>query len=70
MLNALFSTPTGRRTKQMRVRRSARTAAVLEHLLAEHGFTATRESERETRFVRVAPLPPVEPPAAPRRPLH
>jgi ribosomal protein S18 acetylase RimI-like enzyme len=72
MLQALFSTPTGRRTKVMRVRRSARYAPALEHLLAAHGFTATRESDRETWFVRVAP-PPDDPsrrdlPA--RRPLH
>ena len=57
MLQALFSTPTGRRTKVMRVRRAARFAGALAHLLAEHGFTATRETERETWFVRVA-LPP------------
>lgn len=72
MLKALFSTPTGRKTKQMRVRRAARSAAVLAHLLAEHGFTATRESERETWFVRVGSAPPLESPhaPAPRRPLH
>lgn len=72
MLQALFSTPTGRRTRVMRVRRSARSAGALAHLLAELGFTATRETERETWFVRVA-LPPAEPrpaPATPRRPLH
>ena len=70
MLKALFSTSTGRKTRQMRVRRAARSAAVLAHLLAEHGFTATVESERETRFVRVAmPPDPTRPPAA-RRPLH
>ena len=57
MLQALFSTPTGRRTKVMRVRRSAQYAGALAHLLGEHGFTATRETERETWFVRVAPLP-------------
>ncbi|CAG0993911.1 hypothetical protein BURK1_02420 [Burkholderiales bacterium] len=71
MLQALFSTSTGRRTKVMRVRRSARSAGALAHLLAEHGFTATRETDRETWFVRVAPLPPDTPRAArPRRPLH
>lgn len=72
MLKALFSTPTGRRTRQMIVRRHARSAPVLERLLAEHGFAATRESERETRFVRVAPPPPVEPrdKPLPRRPIH
>ena len=72
MLKALFSTPTGRKTKQMRVRRAARSAAALAHLLAEHGFTATRESERETWFVRVGSPPPLETPRppAPRRPLH
>ena len=72
ILRALFSTPTGRRTKVMRVRRSARYAGALAHLLADHGFTATRETERETWFVRVAP-PPTDPsrrePTA-RRPLH
>jgi len=66
MLHALFSTPTGRRTKVMRVRRSARNAGALAHLLAEHGFTPTRETDRETWFVRVAP-PPSDPS---RRPLH
>ena len=72
MLQALFSTPTGRRTKVMRVRRAARSSGALAHLLAEHGFTPTRETERETWFVRVAPPPDDpsrrEPP--PRRPLH
>ena len=55
MLQALFSTPTGRKTRVMRVRRSARSAGALAHLLAELGFTATRETDRETLFVRVAP---------------
>ena len=72
MLQALFSTPTGRRTKVMRVRRSAQYAGALAHLLSEHGFTATRETERETWFVRVAPLPsdPVWRASPQRRPLH
>ena len=73
MLQALFSTPTGRRTRVMRVRRAARSAGAVAHLLAEHGFTATRETERETWFVRVAP-PPDEVRRSvvtyPRRPLH
>lgn len=57
-------------TRQMRVRRAARSAAALAHLLAEHGFTATVETDRETRFVRVA-MPP-DPPRTPaaRHPLH
>jgi hypothetical protein len=56
----------------MRVRRSARSAGALAHLLAELGFTATRETDRETFFVRVAspPAPPPRPAPAPRRPLH
>ena len=72
MLQALFATPTGKRTKVMRVRRSARYAGALAHLLAEHGFTATRETERETWFVRVAPPPtdPIRRPPPVRRPLH
>jgi ribosomal protein S18 acetylase RimI-like enzyme len=72
MLQALFSTPTGRRTKVMRVRRSARSAGAVAHLLAEHGFTATRETDRETWFVRVAPPPTSERRSAPlpSRPLH
>ncbi|HEY8245427.1 MAG: hypothetical protein ACHQJ7_05150 [Vicinamibacteria bacterium] len=72
MLHALFSTPTGRRTKVMRVRRSARYAGALAHLLAEHGFTATRETDRETWFVRVAPPPtdPIRGASTSRRPLH
>jgi GNAT superfamily N-acetyltransferase len=72
MLQALFSTPTGRRTKVMRVRRSARHAGALAHLLADHGFTATRETHREPWFVRVAPPPtdPVRRPPPTRRPRH
>ena len=52
MLGALFATPTGQRTRQMRVRRAARHAAAIARLLAEHGFTATRETDNETWFVR------------------
>ena len=54
MLDALFATPTGRETRYMRVRRAARHATAIAHLLAEHGFTATRETHNETWFVRVA----------------
>jgi ribosomal protein S18 acetylase RimI-like enzyme len=52
MLAALFATPTGRATKYMRVRHAARDAKSIEHLLAEHGFTSTRETLHETWFVR------------------
>ena len=52
MLSALFATPTGKRTRQMRVRRAARHAAAIGRLLDEHGFTATRETRNETWFVR------------------
>lgn len=52
MLAALFATPTGQATKYIRVRRAAREAKAIEHLLAEHGFTATRETPHETWFVR------------------
>jgi ribosomal protein S18 acetylase RimI-like enzyme len=61
MLAALFATPTGRATKYMRVRHAARHATAIEHLLAEHGFTPTRETHNETWFVRVTgqrPRPP------------
>jgi ribosomal protein S18 acetylase RimI-like enzyme len=54
MLAALFATSTGRETKYMRVRHSARHAKAIEHLLGEHGFTPTRETRHETWFVRVA----------------
>ncbi len=56
MLNALFSTPTGRQTRFMRVRRSGQYAQAVAKLLAEHGFTATRETKNETWFVRAAPV--------------
>lgn len=69
MLNALFQTPTGRRTRVMRVRRAARSAGAIAHLLAEHGFTATRETDRETWFVRVAPPQP-EPRRSVRTPVR
>jgi GNAT superfamily N-acetyltransferase len=52
MLSALFATPTGKRTRQMRVRRAARQAGAIARLLAEHGFTPTRETHNETWFVR------------------
>jgi GNAT superfamily N-acetyltransferase len=54
MLKALFDTPTGKKTNFMRVRRVARHAQAIAHLLQEHGFTATRETHNETWFVRVA----------------
>jgi len=57
MLKALFDTPIGHATRYMRVRRAARHANAIEHLLAEHGFTATRESHNETWFVRVGERP-------------
>jgi ribosomal protein S18 acetylase RimI-like enzyme len=53
MLVALFATPTGKKTRFMRVRRAARYADALAHLLAAHGFTPTRETHNETWFVRV-----------------
>ncbi|MEO6927891.1 MAG: hypothetical protein ABI190_01895 [Casimicrobiaceae bacterium] len=52
MLAALFATPTGRETKYIRVRHAARHAASIAHLLAGSGFTATRETDHETWFVR------------------
>lgn len=58
LLKALFATPTGARTNFVRVRRSARTAGALAHLLADLGFTATRETRNETWFVRAHPLHP------------
>jgi GNAT superfamily N-acetyltransferase len=73
MLKALFDTPTGRGTRVVRVRRTSRTAAALGHLLAEHGFAPTRETERETWFVRSAPPPPPTRGGArvtPPRPVH
>jgi ribosomal protein S18 acetylase RimI-like enzyme len=64
MLTALFATPTGKRTRHMRVRRSARHADAIARLLAEQGFTPTRETATETWFVRATPHVP----AATRRP--
>jgi ribosomal protein S18 acetylase RimI-like enzyme len=52
MLASLFATPTGKNTRYVRVRRAARHARAIAHLLAEHGFTPTRDSETETWFVR------------------
>lgn len=52
MVKALFATATGRQTRFMRVRRSGRYASAIAKLLAEHGFTATRETHNETWFVR------------------
>jgi ribosomal protein S18 acetylase RimI-like enzyme len=52
MLKALFDTPTGRQTRFMRVRRGGAYAAAVTKLLAEHGFTPTRETKFETWFVR------------------
>ncbi len=59
MLKALFDTPTGKNTRCMRVRRVARHAQAIAHLLQEHGFTATRETHSETWFVRVAAPAPI-----------
>jgi hypothetical protein len=58
MLKALFATPTGRETRFMRVRRSGSYAAAVAKLLAEHGFTATRETRHETWFVRATSVSP------------
>lgn len=52
MLKALFDTPTGKKTRFMRVRREGGYANALSKMLAEHGFTATRETKHETWFVR------------------
>ncbi len=62
MLKALFATPTGLRTRHMRVRRSARHAQAIARLLAEQGFTPTRETVKETWFGRAAAHgPPAKP---------
>jgi ribosomal protein S18 acetylase RimI-like enzyme len=58
MLNALFATPIGQQTKFMRVRRSGQYAAAVAKLLADHGFTATRETKNETWFVRALTVTP------------
>ena len=58
MLSALFSTPTGRDTRYVRVRRASRYADSVAALLEQHGFTATRETLQETYFVRAAPVEP------------
>ena len=58
MLKALFATDTGRKTKFMRVRSAARYAKAITHLLAEHGFTPTRETHNETWFVRASVTAP------------
>jgi ribosomal protein S18 acetylase RimI-like enzyme len=58
MLKSLFETPTGRDTRFMRVRRGSAHAEAVARLLAEHGFTPTRETKHETWFVRVANLLP------------
>jgi len=57
MLQALFSTPTGRRTKVMRLRRSARSAGALAHLLAEHWFVRVAPPPDEVRYSPSAPRP-------------
>jgi ribosomal protein S18 acetylase RimI-like enzyme len=56
MLAALFATPIGRQTRFMRVRRSGQYAAAIAKLLAEHGFTETRETKHETWFMRARPV--------------
>lgn len=58
MLKALFATPTGRETRFMRVRRGSAYAEAIARLLAEHGFTATRETRNETWFVRTSSAAP------------
>jgi hypothetical protein len=58
MLKALFGTPTGQQTKFMRVRRSGQYANAVAKMLAEHGFTPTRETKHETWFVRAVPVTP------------
>jgi len=58
MLQSLFDTPTGKKTRFMRVRRVARYAQAIAHLLQEHGFTPTRETHNETWFVRVETATP------------
>jgi hypothetical protein len=40
------------------VRRSGQYAPAVAKLLAEHGFTATRETKNETWFVRALPVAP------------
>jgi len=57
MLKALFATPTGQQTRFMRVRREGGYAAAVAKMLAEHGFTETRETKHETWFVRAAAMP-------------
>jgi len=65
MLKALFATDTGRKTRFMRVRSAARYAKTITHLLAEHGFTPTRETHNETWFVRTGvPAPSRREPGA------
>ena len=58
MLKALFATPTGQQTRFMRVRREGGYANAVAKLLAEHGFTPTRETKNETWFVRAAATSP------------
>jgi len=65
MLAALFDTPTGRATRYVRVRRSGGYADAVARLLAEHGFTSTRETGHETHFVRATPVVPPSRHAAP-----
>lgn len=67
MLNALFETPIGRQTRFMRVRREGHYAAGVAKLLAEHGFTATRETKNETWFVRAANVSVPKTPSAATR---
>jgi ribosomal protein S18 acetylase RimI-like enzyme len=55
MLAALFATPTGKQTRFVRVRRASQYAPAVVRLLAEHGFTATRETQNESWFVRAEP---------------
>jgi len=60
MLKALFATPTGGATRFMRVRRTGAYAEAVARLLAEHGFTPTRETKHETWFVRASDVTPPE----------
>lgn len=70
MLKALFSTPTGQQTRFMRVRRTGRYATAIAKLVAEHGFTAVRESQNETWFVRASAQLHEPRKVPPRYPAH
>jgi len=57
LVSSLLATPAGRLAWTVRVQRAGPSAAVMTHLLAEHGYAVARESRTQTWFLR-ADAPP------------